>query len=830
MSGSKPFGAAEDYPERSPAAGKPILVYDRLTPVKFTDLLDVISSYTGHAGKFIVVNATEDALTVSTASTITDAIAAVVATVAGITALLEADPLQFGADIDMEQYELKGLRLEQLAVDPVAPVNGQLWYNTATGIAKMYQNNAVREFYSAEDAIKLAAIEVTANAAAIDATQSLADIANITDDALLSKNEKPSVKKEYDEIIAEQFGIDAEATRYAVTTQKTTYDDAITALTSYITGLDPAYDDYTENTTIVRATFITKFNDVYLAKQALINKIHSNTSTLLTTTDSNADAALVAANEAAADSVLALAAVTSISSDSVLSMAEKNDIILEYSIILTEQTGIDAEATRYGITTAKTNYDSAVTALTVYLEALSPAWNDNTQDTIIVRNDFNTAFSNVYTTQQILLNKIYESAKGLADDAQADATQALSDASDAQAAANAAVITANNAEIDATAAIADLLNISSDSVISKGAEKSSALKEYNEILAKQIVYDAQAVIYSISSDDYDDAVTALTAYLGTLTSDFMDVTLNTTCVRSEFNDAFKLVYEEEIKLANLIVDSAKDIAIADAATAADAAHDARTQLFIDGGFVSGSRFEVGDGAYGANNAGMTGIVSASPATDIRFWAGSTAANKATAPFRVQHDGTTYMSKAVIAGGWTVDTEAIYYGTKKITDGYSTDGITLANDGSIHAKNFYINANGDVGFVSINSIFNATPVTSGSFRGAVKIEGTDIWEDTEDNDTYGVIRINYNGYDGGTTRKRMTIIGGGLGASILVVAPDNVAGTQYGLHMRKGAIGLTRYVNTTARDADITIPVAGMLCYLESTSKAQVYTTSWVDLH
>jgi len=62
MSGSKPFGAAEDYPERSPISGKPILVVTPGVPVAFTDLSDTPANYTGQAGKFPKVNATETGL------------------------------------------------------------------------------------------------------------------------------------------------------------------------------------------------------------------------------------------------------------------------------------------------------------------------------------------------------------------------------------------------------------------------------------------------------------------------------------------------------------------------------------------------------------------------------------------------------------------------------------------------------------------------------------------------------------------------------------------------------------------------------------------------
>lgn len=52
-----------------------------------------------------------------------------------------------------------------------------------------------------------------------------------------------------------------------------------------------------------------------------------------------------------------------------------------------------------------------------------------------------------------------------------------------------------------------------------------------------------------------------------------------------------------------------------------------------------------------------------------------------------------------AGGWTIDSNSIYSGTKD-TSGYSTTGITLYSGGSIHAPNFYIDTAG-------NSFFRGT---------------------------------------------------------------------------------------------------------------------------
>ena len=52
----------------------------------------------------------------------------------------------------------------------------------------------------------------------------------------------------------------------------------------------------------------------------------------------------------------------------------------------------------------------------------------------------------------------------------------------------------------------------------------------------------------------------------------------------------------------------------------------------------------------------------------------------------------------LIGGWTVDANSIFAGTKDVS-GYTTTGITIssANNGSIHAKQFYIDSSGNANF-------------------------------------------------------------------------------------------------------------------------------------
>ena len=128
-------------------------------------------------------------------------------------------------------------------------------------------------------------------------------------------------------------------------------------------------------------------------------------------------AAQAAADDAQGDATTALTALTNIASDNVLSQGEKPDIISRNAVIIGEQAGIDAQATAYGITTEKTAYDAAVTALTAYLATLTTpvAWNNLTGNTIIVGTTFWGKFNDVYTTRTALLNAITAKAKAIAN-------------------------------------------------------------------------------------------------------------------------------------------------------------------------------------------------------------------------------------------------------------------------------------------------------------------------------------------------------------------------------------------------------------------------------
>lgn len=73
---------------------------------------------------------------------------------------------------------------------------------------------------------------------------------------------------------------------------------------------------------------------------------------------------------------------------------------------------------------------------------------------------------------------------------------------------------------------------------------------------------------------------------------------------------------------------------------------------IEGNVVATGTLIVGD-ALGNNNAGISGVIeSGDPSESVWLWGGTDYANRENAPFRVQQDGTVYMTKANITSSPT----------------------------------------------------------------------------------------------------------------------------------------------------------------------------------
>jgi hypothetical protein len=137
-----------------------------------------------------------------------------------------------------------------------------------------------------------------AAAAQSDADAALGCLADWASDNILSPVEKPEVILQYDTIVSEQSGIRSQADAYGVS--RTAYDNAVSALTTYLNGLTTpvAWNNLSGNTTIVGSTFRAKFEDVYTARQVLLNAIYGAAKSLADTAQSTANSAQSRADSA----------------------------------------------------------------------------------------------------------------------------------------------------------------------------------------------------------------------------------------------------------------------------------------------------------------------------------------------------------------------------------------------------------------------------------------------------------------------------------------------------------------------------------------------------
>lgn len=106
-----------------------------------------------------------------------------------------------------------------------------------------------------------------------------------------------------------------------------------------------------------------------------------------------------------------------------------------------------------------------------------------------------------------------------------------------------------------------------------------------------------------------------------------------------------------------------------------------TQTVINGGIVTSGTVQLA-GNGGSILAGITG--DGTVATSVRFWAGATKANRASAPFRVLQDGSVYASKGIFAGYlqtpfiYLGDSDAVWNSTRHVFQ--IKENLNIVSDG------------------------------------------------------------------------------------------------------------------------------------------------------
>ncbi len=444
------------------------------------------------------------------------------------------------------------------------PINGP---NFRTAFVDVY---TVRQLY--QNAITVKAKQLADGAAAAAATaqtkadsafsnagaaQTSADTANtalgiIADDNKLSKGEKSSVILDYSTLVNEKSILDAQADAFAVS--RTAYDTALTTLTTYITGLSPAYNSLTQDTVIDGPTFRTRFSDVYAARQTMLNAISTKAKTLADTAQAAAGTASTAAataqtkaNTAYADAQTSLTKLGVIANDAMLSMGEKPSVYAEWQVLANEYAGIVAQATALAIST--TAYAAASSALNTYMAAVHVS--NYTVDDAIVRATFNQKFADMYSARQNLLNAITTRANSVADAAAGSASNAQT--------------TANGAKATADAANLALGVIANDNVLSRG-EKPAVILEYAVLINEQSGIVTQAASLSVATASYTSAITTLTSYLTGLSPAWNDLASDTAITGTTFRTRFSDVYSAKQVVLNAVAAKSATISTWDGVT------------------------------------------------------------------------------------------------------------------------------------------------------------------------------------------------------------------------------------------------------------------------
>lgn len=119
-----------------------------------------------------------------------------------------------------------------------------------------------------------------------------------------------------------------------------------------------------------------------------------------------AAAARQAADQAASDAAVAKSRLDAIVSDGILDRSEKAQLVQTFSSEAAQQNGLQTQPTNVTVTTERSNLATAFANWKNYLEGLSPAYTDTTQNTPVDRATFDARASAYWLAKQTLLNAL----------------------------------------------------------------------------------------------------------------------------------------------------------------------------------------------------------------------------------------------------------------------------------------------------------------------------------------------------------------------------------------------------------------------------------------
>lgn len=376
-------------------------------------------------------------------------------------------------------------------------------YNAADWlIAAKYTDDTVAN-QAVEDA---ATAQAAAEAAQGDATTSLGKLADIALDTKLTPVEKLAAKQLWDAIVVEGTAttgtIPVQAIAFGVA--DTDFDTDYAALDTYLNTTLAVFADMTATTTIVRATWDTKWKDYYDERTKLLNAIAAKAKTL-------ADNAQSAANSKSA----------TFAQDAVPTAISAGDLWFD-----TNDGNKCYKSTAAGDNEIKAGewvlYQDLNKTTTFAQDAIptSTAIGDMWVDT----NDS---------------NKMYRAASIGANEVAAGEWVLVRDTG-------------------ITSALDLLADIANDAKVTP-EEKIKAKLQWDVIVVEGTAttgtIPVQAAAFGVDDSDFDTAYAALDTYLNTTIAVFADMGTTTNITRTDWNTAWKNYYDEKTKLLTIITGS-----------------------------------------------------------------------------------------------------------------------------------------------------------------------------------------------------------------------------------------------------------------------------------
>jgi hypothetical protein len=313
-----------------------------------------------------------------------------------------------------------------------------------------------------------------------DSQAALDAIAALSSDSLLTGIEKKALIVQVDQIHQEAAELVQRAAGQGVDTSA--FQGALNALNTYLAGLQPSWQDVTQNTPIDPTTFRNKFSSYYSQREEVELEVGQNI---------DAD-------------------IASIVSDNIIKAgSEKGELIRDQQAASAQQQALVAISNalnqQFGSDVTKSQRDAMNLnwlALVNYLQSLQPAWNDITQDTPVNGPQLRNLFAQFETSANTLdqANQTYTSST-------------------------------------AAATLQQVALISSDGWLSK-SEKPAVIQDWAGIAAEHPTLDAQADRLRVDRTAYDASYTALANYLGGLRPQWDDTSQDTPIVAADFRNAF----------------------------------------------------------------------------------------------------------------------------------------------------------------------------------------------------------------------------------------------------------------------------------------------------